>query len=71
MRLILAELGTACLLLTALGGCGGARAAKSSSAASPAAPDRHAPYTAADVRFLSEMIQHHAQAVLIAGWITR
>jgi len=26
------------------------------------------PYTAADVQFLSGMIVHHAQAVLIAGW---
>jgi uncharacterized protein (DUF305 family) len=26
------------------------------------------PYTAADVRFLSGMIGHHAQAVLMAGW---
>ena len=27
-----------------------------------------APYTAADVHFMSGMIQHHAQAVLVAGW---
>ena len=26
------------------------------------------PYTAADVRFMSGMIGHHAQAVLVAGW---
>ena len=26
------------------------------------------PYTAADVQFMSGMIRHHAQAVLIAGW---
>ena len=25
-------------------------------------------YTAADVHFMSGMIYHHAQAVLIAGW---
>ena len=31
----------------------------------PAAP---APFTAADVNFISGMIVHHAQAVLIAGW---
>ena len=31
---------------------------------SPAAPA----YTAADVHFMSGMITHHAQAVLIAGW---
>ena len=27
-----------------------------------------APYTAADVHFMSGMIQHHTQAVLMAGW---
>src|SRR5437879_5585884 len=27
-----------------------------------------AAYTAADVHFMSGMIQHHAQAVLVAGW---
>ena len=26
------------------------------------------PYTAADAQFMSGMIRHHAQAVLIAGW---
>ena len=26
------------------------------------------PYTAADVQFMTGMIRHHAQAVLIAGW---
>jgi uncharacterized protein (DUF305 family) len=26
------------------------------------------PYTAADVRFMSAMIGHHAQAIVIAGW---
>ncbi|HEV2672808.1 MAG TPA: DUF305 domain-containing protein [Gemmatimonadales bacterium] len=33
----------------------------------PPAPPRHG-YTAADVRFMSGMIYHHAQAILIAGW---
>jgi uncharacterized protein (DUF305 family) len=32
------------------------------------ADNRHASYTAADVHFMSGMILHHAQAVLIAGW---
>ncbi|HLQ58640.1 MAG TPA: DUF305 domain-containing protein [Gemmatimonadales bacterium] len=40
-------------------------------AAPPHAADsarREGGYTAADVRFMSGMIYHHAQAVLIAGW---
>ena len=35
-------------------------------APAPAPPPR--PYTPADVQFMSGMIYHHAQAVLIAGW---
>src|SRR5712692_4238099 len=44
-----------------------------SSAAAQAPPPSPSPspardYTAADVRFMSGMIYHHVQAVLIAGW---
>jgi uncharacterized protein (DUF305 family) len=43
-----------------------------SAAASPAAKARadngRPPFTPADVRFMSGMIGHHAQAVLMAGW---
>ena len=50
----------------------GAAAQPAGTVASPAAKARadggHPPYTAADVRFLSGMIGHHAQAVLMAGW---
>jgi uncharacterized protein (DUF305 family) len=38
---------------------------KPSSAAAPGGPP---PYTAADLHFVSGMISHHAQAVLMAGW---
>jgi uncharacterized protein (DUF305 family) len=38
------------------------------SAAVPVIVDGRTPYTAADVQFMSGMIRHHAQAVLIAGW---
>src|SRR5258706_2604004 len=37
------------------------------SAAAAQAPSR-SNYTPADVRFMSGMIYHHAQAILIAGW---
>jgi uncharacterized protein (DUF305 family) len=44
-------------------------AVASSAAAQRATTDRgKPPYTAADVQFISGMIVHHAQAVLIAGW---
>src|SRR6267154_5597999 len=35
---------------------------------SPSSDSGHKDYTAADVRFMSGMIYHHAQAILIAGW---
>src|SRR5438874_11919795 len=38
------------------------------SAGAQAPRDSARDYTAADVRFMSGMIYHHAQAVLIAGW---
>lgn len=37
-------------------------------AAQAKADGGRAPYTAADVHFISGMIPHHAQAVLMAGW---
>jgi uncharacterized protein (DUF305 family) len=37
-------------------------------AAVPASARGQLPYTEADVRFISGMIPHHAQAVLMAGW---
>src|SRR5258705_4239185 len=35
---------------------------------SPSSDNSRKAYTAADVRFMSGMIYHHAQAILIAGW---
>lgn len=64
------------LSITALAGCGSAiqqTTASTASGAAPAAvaannqPTRRGP-NAADVHFMSGMIPHHAQAVLIAGW---
>jgi uncharacterized protein (DUF305 family) len=40
----------------------------STGAAQAKADSRHPGYTVADVHFMSGMISHHAQAVLIAGW---
>lgn len=36
--------------------------------AAPQPDTTHQPYTAADVSFMTGMIAHHAQALLIAGW---
>ncbi len=47
-------------LLAVVAGCAGAGARPAPAAARPASP--------ADVHFMSGMIPHHAQAVLIAGW---
>ena len=52
--------------------CGNvARAAQQASlspAARPTTDSGRPPYTAADVHFMAGMIDHHAQAVLMAGW---
>jgi len=37
-------------------------------AANPPIPDSHYRYTDADITFMSAMIPHHAQAVVMAGW---
>ena len=56
----------ACLFVAALGaGC--ATAAPSGLHATPAGLGR-LPYSDADVDFMSGMIPHHAQAVIMAGW---
>jgi uncharacterized protein (DUF305 family) len=45
-----------------------ASVACAAAAAQANADNRYPPYTVADVHFMSGMIHHHAQAVLIAGW---
>ena len=52
--------------MTRLSPCVNATLAAIAVACSAAA--QRPPYTAADVQFLAGMIDHHAQAVLIAGW---
>ena len=78
---LLLRLASAGLCAVALAGCGGGgRPVRT--AVDPAAPKQafltpaerakadsgRPPYTRADVHFMSGMIGHHAQAVLIAGW---
>ena len=72
----------AVLAFVAAAGCGGATGSGARASVQPA-PAGHAgltpaaqakadsgrpPYTRADVHFVSGMIAHHAQAVLMAGW---
>jgi uncharacterized protein (DUF305 family) len=65
---------SAALLALALAGCSSASRQASASATSPRPVASAGPQTggyrfnAADVHFMSGMIPHHAQAVLIAGW---
>lgn len=63
------------LAAIAMGGCAGATAGSQAGRAptpatgqSPAAPKPRLGYTDADVAFMTGMIQHHAQAILMAGW---
>ena len=82
-RLVPRNAAVLALVAAALGiaGCGGASRAKTSTglgstvaraARTPAeiaaADSGRPPYTKADVDFISGMIGHHAQAVLMAGW---
>src|SRR5438128_1168236 len=55
-------------LATILPAIAAAQPSPGSPAAKAAADHGHPPYTAADVHFMSGMIGHHAQAVLMAGW---
>ncbi len=56
------------LLTTTVALAGLATVVCPAAAAQARADNRPPGYTAADVRFMSGMIYHHAQAVLIAGW---
>lgn len=56
-----------CLVIV-LAACGGAGGAASPAPVTAPAPRPALPHTAADVAFMTGMIRHHAQAVLMAGW---
>jgi uncharacterized protein (DUF305 family) len=56
------------LFIAAITGCAGTTSGTATTAVAPA-PDTAGPrHTAADVEFMTGMIGHHAQAVLMAGW---
>ena len=71
---------TPALVLALIGACRSARSTPESSSTSPAADGSdpyvararadsiRRPYTQADVYFVSGMIDHHSQAILMAGW---
>ncbi len=56
------------LLAVALAACGSATRPVLTPAAQAKADGGKPPYTRADVEFMSGMIGHHAQAVVMAGW---
>jgi uncharacterized protein (DUF305 family) len=58
------------LLVAALGvsACASATAGTTTTGSTSATGSRQQPYTAADVRFMSNMIGHHAQAIHISRW---
>jgi uncharacterized protein (DUF305 family) len=57
-------LGAALVIAGSLSACGASR----SSTTAGAPPPARYPYTDADVSFMSGMIGHHAQAIVMAGW---
>lgn len=52
----------------AFAACSSATGQQSSPAPAPRADSARSNYTEADVQFMSDMIHHHAQALLLAGW---
>ena len=60
-------LALALLAAVAIAGAPRPSAAQNAGAPASAYPGRY-PYTAADIHFISGMISHHAQAIVMAGW---
>jgi uncharacterized protein (DUF305 family) len=64
----LGGLTTALVTAVALAACGSTPRGGVEAAPAPATSDARYRYTEADVRFMSDMIGHHAQALVMAGW---
>ena len=64
---VVAALASACSSASSTGSAASPAPAERAGPASPSASGKRAP-NPADVHFMSGMIPHHAQAVLIAGW---
>src|SRR5438270_9548999 len=67
-RLVMTVVVSAACASTAAGQSAPAVRTDSAAIAAARADSMRRPYTAADVAFISGMIHHHAQAILIAGW---
>ena len=67
MKQLLHRFVMAGLVAVSVVGCATPPAGTAGAAPAPAAPPMQ-PYTDADVEFISGMIPHHTQAILISGW---
>ena len=62
------RLAAAGFVITAIAGCASTTSGSARTAVAPAAGTAGPRHIAADVEFMTGMIGHHAQAVLMAGW---
>ena len=67
MKQLLSRFVRAGLVAVSVGACAGSPTGTAGSNPAPAGPPMQ-PYTEADVEFISGMIPHHTQAILISGW---
>jgi uncharacterized protein (DUF305 family) len=67
MKQLFSRILLAGLVATSVQGCASSPGGTPGNAPTPAGPPMQ-PYTEADVEFISGMIPHHTQAILISGW---
>jgi uncharacterized protein (DUF305 family) len=67
MKQLFSRILLAGLVATSVQGCASSPGGAPGNAPTPAGPPMQ-PYTEADVEFISGMIPHHTQAILISGW---